>query len=434
MMNQKTTYIRKLSAIEEAFTLSNEAIPLSVACVLHLAQGPDVRDLAAALDRLQNRHLLLRAGVWAKNGRYYFQNMDTVRPIACRIVERVDEESWRAAAEEAINLYFDKAGPLMRCWYLPNPEKGAAELIVCFHHSIIDGISARLLLHELLSLAGGLSLPPPAPEAPHAFPPDYQKWNLAKRLLAFAPRQMKEEWQYKQTGTPSPIPGHSKNAVLSFRLSPDMSRKLSFNAGKMGLSINSVLLAAITQAVLRRKHAGENFRQARVISFADLRESVIPPASNQELGCYISMLRMGVPVSEDQTVSQLAAHIQKALFKAGRRGEVFLMSLLSPYLMRMALRLKNQRLSVSALSFIGKLDLEPHYGPISLHNVMAFITNNRFGPEFSAFGKVLFGSIGLDFTYLTAETEATLARQMMEDIRENLEDMANLPNFETFRS
>lgn len=29
-----------------------------------------------------------------------------------------------------------------------------------------------------------------------------------------------------------------------------------------------------------------------------------------------------------------------------------------------------------------------------LNNVMAFITNNRFGPEFSAFGKVLFVSIG----------------------------------------
>jgi hypothetical protein len=427
MKNQNTRHIRKLSPIEQAFTHSNESIPLSVACVLHLSHAPDAAELEQALQRLQARHPLLRAEIAKEGGGFVFKKRDAPPPIACAIAERNDDDSWAAAAETALNTYFDKGGPLMRCWLLRDPKTGLGELIVNFHHAIIDGVSARLLLHELLSLLGGAELPPAPPEAPHIFPPAFRKWRLAKRLLAFLPLQMKEEWRYIKTAPPSPIPAHSENAVLSFRLSPETSRKLSLNAGRMGLSLNSLLLAAITRATLRHKHMGQDFQQARVISFADLRDAVLPPVSNRELGCYVSMLRMSVPVSQEQTTPQLAGHIQKALFRAGRRGEVFLMSWLSPWLMKMALGLKNQRLSISALSFLGKLDLEPQYGPVQLLDVKAFITNNRFGPEFSAFAKILFGSIGLDFTCLTAETDIAQARLIVEDVRENLEKLANLP-------
>jgi NRPS condensation-like uncharacterized protein len=427
-MEHRNSRIRPLSAIEEAFTISNEAVPLCVTCVLHLSPGPEIRDLEVALEQLQRRHPLLQAEITKESGRFYFRQLDPAPPIACTIVRRADAETWRGVAEDVVNTTFDKRGPLVKCRYLPGEHSGDCELIVCFHHAVIDGISARLILHELLSLAGGVSLPePPPPTALPKFPPAYRNLNLAKRLFSFAARQLKEEWQYSRKGAASPIPGHSRNAVLSFRLTPEISRKLSHNIGREGLNINSVLLAAITQTVLRHKHAGKDFQLARAISFADLRASVIPSVSSQELGCYISMLRLGVPVSKGQSIRQSAAQIQKALFRAGRRGEVYLMSKLSKHLMKMTLKLQNQRLGTSALSFIGKLDLEPQYGSIRLHNVTAFITNNRFGPELSAFGKVLFGSIGLDFTYLTAETDAGQAEQMVNEIKEKLEEMAKEP-------
>jgi hypothetical protein len=91
----------------------------------------------------------------------------------------------------------------------------------------------------------------------------------------------------------------------------------------------------------------------------------------------------------------------------------------------MVLKLRNMRLGVTALSFIGKLDLEPKYGSIQLHNVNAFISNNPLGPEFSAFGKILFGSIGLDFNYLTAEMDALQAEGILQKTKESLENIAN---------
>ena len=82
------------------------------------------------------------------------------------------------------------------------------------------------------------------------------------------------------------------------------------------------------------------------------------------------------------------------------------------------------RLGISALSFMGKLELDRHYGSIELRDVSTYITNNRFGPQFSAFGKILHGSIGLDFTYLPAEMSATHAAQLVQEVRQTLEEIS----------
>jgi len=420
--------IRPLNAIEQAFTISNEAHPLCVVCVLHLSSGPDAAVLTNALEQLQSRHQLLQAGIVKMKGRYFFHRLSPARPIPLQMIRRLDADTWRTAAEDLLNTQFDTSGPLMKCSYLPDSGDGNSELLLCFHHAIIDGTSARLILHELLSLSGGVSLHEPTPSPGlRKFPPAYRNMGFARLLFGFMGRQLEGNVRYKIAGMTSAIPVHSKNAILSFRLSPEISRKLSVRAGREGLSMNSVLLAALTNAVIRHKHGGKAMRLARVVSFAELRGAVIPPVSDQELGCYISMLRFEVPISQTQSISELAAYIRKALFRAGRRGEIFIMFKIARYLIRMVLRLRNQRLGISALSYIEKLDLDPQYGSIRLHNVMAFITNNRFGPGLSSFGKILFGSIGLDITYLTSETDASEAEQMMDEVRETLERFANMP-------
>ncbi len=416
-MEHSAILIRKLSPIEEAFTISNEASPLCVVCVLHLESGLGAREVRTALDNLQPRHLLLQAGISELSGGLYFTRLEPVLPIELEVERRLGAETWRGVAERALNTTFNKRGPLMKCWFVSGAEKEKRELIVCFHHAIIDGDAARLILHELLCLCGGVELPGPPPFSPEAPP----RPSLG-RLARFASRQLLEEWKYKKGGATSPIPGHSFNAILSFRLSPALSRKLALRAGREGLSLNSVLLAAISLVVLRRRHSQSGNHLARVISFASLR-----PASEKGLGCFISMLRLTAPFSRETTAWELAMDIRRAVFSARRRGEVSIMSFLSKYLIRMALRLQNMRLGVTALSFIGKLELEPAYGPIRLDNVMAFITNNCFGPEFSAFGKILFGSIGLDFNYLTAEMSEAQAGLIVKEIREILENMAELP-------
>lgn len=427
-MNHKQPHVRILSEIEHAFTLSNESFPMSVVCALHLTLGPDSQSLKNALRELQSRHILLRSGIFKNKGAYYFQPLNPSPSLEFNLICRTDEDTWRGITEDALNTTFNQEGLLMKCWYLPSLENAKCELIVCFHHAIIDGISSRLLLHELLSLAGGLSLPETSESRVISmFPPSYQKWNLVKRLVGFLGRQMKEEWSYKRKGVTAPIPHNSSNAIISFRLSPEVSRKLSVRIGREGLSLNSVLLAIIVQKVYRHRHFEKGNRLVRVITFADLRSSMLPPVSEQELGCNISMLRFSIPISPNQSIFPLATNIRKAIFKASRQGDLFMMSKMSKYVIKMVLKLRNMRLGVAALSFIGKLDLESQYGSIRLHNVNAFISNNPLGPEFSAFGKILFGSIGIDFNYLIDEMDTQQAEKIMKEIKENLEEIANVP-------
>ncbi len=425
-MNQKKSLIRPLSSIENAFTISNDIFPLCVVCVLHLSPKPSIEKVKLSLLALQKRHPLLRAGISKINGKLSFYKIDPVLEIEFETPDKIDENSWQSITEKALNTIFDKSGPLMKCWYLQNGNNENAELIVCFHHSIIDGISARLILHELLSLIGDTPLPEAFKnESISVFPPNFQKWKLKKRLFAFSFKQMHEEFKHRKNGITSPIPLHSTNGILSFKLPLDVSRKLSIRIGREGLSLNTVLLAAISEVLLKHKFVVKDGNIVRLISFADTRSGMNPPVSDQEMGCYVSMLRLPVHLKQNQSLIEFAKSIRKAIFKSSRNGEVFLMSILSKFLVKMVMKMRNMRLGVSALSFIGVLKLEPQYGEINLLDVKAFISNNQLGPEFSAFGKILFGCIGLDFTYLTAEISKEKAKQMALEIKEFLIKIAN---------
>jgi len=417
--------IRKLSPIEQGFTISNDTHPLCVVCTLHLQSGPSPDALEQAMAKLQQRHPLLQAGISKIKGQMYFTPLDPLTPLLLEIVERSPSNTYRTVGEIALNSGLNRKGPLMKCYYLFSPKEKASELIVCFHHALVDGVAARLLLHELLSLCGQISLPAVPPLIIPEFPAAYQGSALTKRIFTFSLRQMRGEWAYQRKGIFSAIPKESRNATVSFSLSPDLSRRLSVQIGRAGLSLNSVLLAAISLALFRHRHTHKGTSLARVLSFANLRAALIPALNQEELGCYISMLRLTVPIHKEQSVLDLASHIRNSIYQSSRRGEIFLMSILSKYLVKMALSLRKIRLGVSALSFIGKLDLAPQYGEIQLQNVEAYITNNRFGPEFSAFGKILFGRIGLDFTYLPEEISPIQAQQIADEIQQGLENIAN---------
>ncbi|WNJ20599.1 condensation domain-containing protein [Pontibacter sp. G13] len=421
-MSQQSTFIRSLNPIEQAFTISNQAFPMQVVSVLHVSPIPSEETLAQALSILQARHELLRAGIRGMA----FQGLVPETPIPLIVAPRPDDGSWEAWAQKALNAPFDQGGPLMKCTLVSDELSDRGEMILSFHHAIIDGNSARLLLHELLSILGKEALPAPERlETEPIFPTDFRGWKLGKNLAAFMGRQAREEWQYRKVGLKSPIPTDAQNAIISITLPQDVSRRLTWKIGKLGLSLNSYLLSEIALATIRHRHQLKKASKARLISFADLRSGLVPAVSRNPLGCYVSMLRASVPIASLANSTELARNIRRAMFKAGRNGEPFIMSWMSRYLMKFVLKARNMRLGVVALSFIGKLDLQRHYGEISLHNVNAYITNNPMGPEIGVFGKILFGSISLDFTYLPAETSHEQAQELVAEILQKLHEMAH---------
>jgi hypothetical protein len=418
---------------EVAFTKTNGRYPLCIVVVLRVINGPEVSALRDGLTRLQERHLMLNVEIEKRRGTYWFVKMRRRRLIQLDIVERKDDLSWRQETERSLNESYSMRGPLLRVVYLPPSLPGAeAEIILVLHHGFVDSCSLRLLIHELLSLCGRQVLPaskhsttqePDGALLEPRFTSDFRGWRLWRRLFSFFGRQLRSEYLFQRKGVGLPIPGDSYNAVTGLSLSLDQSRKLIAALGRLGVSLNSVLSAAMLLAVVRNCHGARKEGLFRSIAFADIRDYLEEMPAESDFGSYISMLRFTLPVSTEWDLLSVARELMRQMQAAGRRGELQLFSLLSKYLVTVAMHFEQMRLGNTALSFIGKLDLQPNYGPIQLEGVQAFITNNRLGPEFSGFGKILFGRIELDFTYMPAEMDAPVARAIVRDIETLLKEI-----------
>lgn len=417
--------IRPLSSVEHAFTLSNETFPLCVVIALHLSHSPSEWDIRTALKNLQERYLLLRAGIVREKGKFHFREKAGENLVPFDIFHH----NWQTRAEELLNTYFDPTGPLMKCFLNPgDADDQNATVLLVFHHSIIDGTSARTLLHEFLTLISQGNLPPITTQIPDngvvAFPPAFRGGKLFRRMIGLMTRQLQEEAAFLGKGIiirPAP---DSANKILSVSFPDSVSRTIIARLARENLSLNSAIQAAMLLAIRRHMYSGIKKPLMRTLYFADIRPQLEPAPAPSVLGCMISMLRFNIRCDDQSTFRQLTRSIYQQIWRAGRRGYPFLFSWLSKYLVGITLKTGKLRLGHTALSFIGKLDLERHYGEIELKGVNAFITNNLHGPQFSGFGKILFGRLEIDLNYLSSEISEELAQKLTEEVKLILENIA----------
>ncbi len=412
-MKYPALYNRKLNDIETAFAIANTQYPLCVVCILHVSQSPDIAAWQQCIDALQKRHWLLRAQLIKQGGVFYFRESADYPAITVSAIARTNNESWREEAERLLNEHFAAEAPLMKVTAVFDSDATQSELIVAFHHAIVDGTYARLLLHEILSIAG-------LPDGMHDTGMVHTKPQFSKKrqepFLSFARRKLSNEITYWKRGAKSSIPGDSTNATLNLQLTLTDSENLIAQTSRHGISLNSLLLAAMAQAVLNQYYTSSNPTLVRVISFADVRQLLIQNNNELYAGCLVSMLRSDITINTPQNLLRMASTIHKSLTRAALRGEPLTMFKLSKRLMQLTLRLKQQRLATVAISFLGPLHLQQQYGSVELKHVTSFITNNQLGPQLSAFSKILFGCISIDFTYLTAETSHEAAKSMVAAI------------------
>lgn len=416
--------IRRLNHIEEAFTMMNAAHPLSAVITLHLSPVPNEDDLKKAVYEIQQRHHLLRAGIRNVNGVRSFYELPHDQKISVNFPSGYQD--WEKLVEYRLNRRIAETGPLMQLDLFAEPGRNEGIIVVSFHHAIIDGNSARVILDEILKFLAGEKV---ATENQLSKNPEYVSLrppNLTRKLSGFIKGQFKEEWQYRRQGFIRKPAAHSENKILHLRFSEQFTCDLQSVCIKNRLNINNLLLAALTQAILKNKYPDRKSGLVRVINFANVGLNLSPKVQTEDLGCYISMLRLTLPVAPMETPISLAEKIRRQLITMSRTDSIKLMAWLSKYMVRMTLWLKSMRLGVSALSYIGPLDLERIYGDFRLLDVNAFISNNRFGPEFSAFGKILHDRLGLDLNYLSAETSESEAIAIRDDLHQILLELIKI--------
>ncbi len=420
---------RELGAFESALTISDDFAALNVVGVVRLDRAPDAALLRRALDALQQRHAQLKTRLITERGRYFFETGETP-PIPLEEVESAGDEGWLAAAEVELNRRIARAdGPLMRCLLLRHAGQAApGELVLTFHHTIMDASSGESLIGELLSLYAALeagSAPPPRgpvplpPPAETRFPASYRGARRALSLLPFALRQMGDEIAFRAATRGKrqpPIHTAARSRVLTLALPESLTTSLVRRSREKRITLNSILSAAQLLAVNRLLY-GEVAMPMRYFIFSNLRPYLLPPPPEEELGCYVAMSRLTAPVSGEVGMWGLAENIHRRVYESARRGEKFAAALMGRPLMQAITRLKAFRMGATALSYTGPDRVQRRFGSLSVTGVHGFVSNIPLGPEYTALVRLSDGALIWDIVYLDADLDRDAAQAVAREIQ-----------------
>lgn len=435
---------RKLGIFETAAVLSHEYAPFSVVAVLELEPGPSRGALEQALSILQRLHPLLGVRIVPEDRHYVFES-DGTPPISLQLENRTSADQWQEVAERELNSRLDtEAGPLLRCTYLePSSGGGPGELVLTFHHAVMDGASCTHLLGQLVGLLnGGVTASEPAPtEAPasEALPPAEKLFSPAFRgirgglkLAGFVARQLGDEMSYRlrrRGCRRAAVVEATRCRPLSVRLSRDATSALVRSSRRRRVTLNGALNAATLLAVQRRLYDGRALPM-RYMTFADLRPYLDPPVSDRQLAGFISFLRYTVQLRFDTEFWELAGRLTGQLEAGMRRGDKFCSALMAERVMRASLGQRKERMAAVALSYGGAVRLDagveggvdsgPDAERVRVRAMHAFVSNFGVGPEYTAQARLFGGELLLDIVYLESDMDNALAQIIADDVLETL--------------
>ncbi|MEU0270497.1 amino acid adenylation domain-containing protein [Streptomyces sp. NPDC006307] len=249
-----------------------------------------VRQAVAAL---LERHPNLRA---------CFRHERLERPV--QLIPREAAVEWREVAtgdvrevmaQERARGFDVKRPPLVR-----GALVAGRDLVLTFHHLLLDGWSLPLLERDLAALCAGAPLPPPVPYR------DYLAW--LRRQDADAARAA---WHAALAGLERPPllspSGSSEAAVHDLELSAALTAALARRAAACGVTVNTLVQAAWA-LVLHRMTGGD----ARDVVFGAV-VSGRPhdlPGVEEMVGLFINTLPVRVRLREGESVGGLLARLQ----------------------------------------------------------------------------------------------------------------------------
>jgi hypothetical protein len=431
---------RTLGSFETALTLSGDHAPFVVVLVLQLDATPSPERLRGALDALQRRHPPLGVRIVERRGCFAYEP-DGTPPIPLEVRPRGGDDAWRETAEAELACPVDRrAGPLLRCLLLSSDaavdsSQARCELVLTFHHAIMDGASGAALAGELLRLSAPGSEPglEPSPTGAAAalpavealFPRSYRGARGATRRAGFLARQLADELAFRYRrwsagGGRSPaVSSSARCRVLPLGLSREETSALVRRSRRERVTLTGALHAALLLAVHRRLYGGRP-GPLRYLAFADLRAHLSPPPDATALGSCIAMLRYTARVDGSagpEALWPLARRVSAQIDAGVRRGDRFGAVGFSEPMMRQVLAGRTGRMAATALSYVGPVALAAEgAGPMRVRGLRSFVSNLPEGPQYTAQARLFGGELLLDVVYLEADLDEALARAIAEDL------------------
>lgn len=421
--------LRELGIFEKALLITNQHAPFNIVSVLRMEAAPSPLVVKAALARVQERHPLLRARIVEQGKRSFFETLSTTE-LPFTVIERNGSEHWRGVAEQELAFgHRASRRPLYRVVYLYGD--GCGDLVLNFHHAIIDATSGVNLLDELLRLCAGERPAPsallPAEALEQRFPPPYRGPWRGFATLRYALVQMKDmlryQWSNRNKRIPPVRPGGAGH-TLTLILPEILVTALAQRGRKAGITLNSLMNAALLLATNRHLYKGKPVTM-RTFTFADMRPFTLPPTPAEHLGSYISMLGQTIDVVGDQEFWTLAKTLHAKIYRSLKSGEKFSASLVSEMLLSLITRFQRMRFGATALNYSGVVPLARQYGAIKVVGLHGFVSGFDLGPELASQARLFNDQIWWDFIYLESDMDEELAGKIIAEVRAILEIAGN---------
>ena len=433
---------RPLTDVERAAWLIDQVSPLKFVTVAHVAGDLSAAALRRALDAVQARHPLLRVGISPGPPPCYRW---TARPLALRVVPRVDADTWRAEVDREREAPMDVAGgPLVRVVLVRSPER--SEILATSHHVMSDGMTAITLTRDLLESAGrwlagdepGLAPLPPRPGLDDLLPRAVRGWRGLRRIVPHGLRQLRTLLRRPQKlAEERDVPlDRRRSRTRHVVFDPAFTAALHARSKAERSTVHGALAAAALQAVQAHLRRGRDARAPALLGCCtpvNLRPD-LEPAMHDEIGLFVGPIVSFHAVAAAPDLWPLAREVRDAVHGAradhGPATTLAAQCLLLPRRAtpRFAARLLYHPLfGAIAVTNLGSPAIARRYGPLTLEQLHVCPTANPFGSLLSLAVTTVHGRMTVNFTYNEGVVAEATVDALVADVCARLERGAAPP-------
>lgn len=375
--SQPATAIRSLGSLEQLFAAYGQAGAMVFSIAAQVNRQVSRSTLESAINSIALRHPLLQASI-GLNDEGVSSFLTSAMPISVSI-ETGSILSWpQVAAREVASPLQASSGPLVRVRAIT--DKASTVLVISFHHSAADGVSAITVLRDLLTAIAGGHL-----EAGKV--PDSLDTLLGREPELFKCGVSPE--------TDAGIERHFQDvAVTAVEFDRSEATRLFGAAKKHGVSVHSMLTVALTRAhfAVSTETGGKSFS---VMSPIDLKP-MLGVADDTGLHLSIGIVPFENIESEFWTAAEAVGDKLKSL-RSPTAASGFLAAISKPLHADVSMEATAKRLVANVpydgvMTNLGVLNLSHRYGDLVLERVWAPVLRSLPGQDVVAaatFGGVL---------------------------------------------
>jgi NRPS condensation-like uncharacterized protein len=288
------TYERKVTGAERFFSHA----PFSTVTMVARIKGDVTAEmLQNAVDKVQQRHALLRVRIKdTQDGELWFTSQG-VQEIPVEVVPRKTENDWIEVHAEGSKAAYDfEARPAIRFILVQDTDE--SELIILCHHMICDGMSLAYLARDLMVHLGDPQadvqvMDAPEPVSLENIPAEAKPSGLIKYFINKIRLKWTEEYvsfdQEDYLALNKAYWDNFTHQIISIEMSESETAALVTHCRKENVTVNTALLTAFLGA--QKFVVGEKPHHSKTAVAVSLRDR-LPKPPGEGMGYYASGIEL----------------------------------------------------------------------------------------------------------------------------------------------